>query len=108
MTDDVKIQSALGLDVSCDSVTLFDSLTSHTVTIDNDREALRAALEAYGGRDGILAVCEATGGYEDQVLAVLVTLAIPAHRADAARVKAYIRSFGKRAKTDAIDARWLA
>jgi len=108
MIDDDKIQSALGLDVSCGSVTLFDSLTGQTVTIDNTREALHSALEAYGGRTDMLAVCEATGGYEDQLLAVLVALAIPAHRADAAKVKAYIRSFGKRAKTDAIDARWLA
>jgi transposase len=108
MTDDDKIQSALGLDVSCDSVTLFDSMTGQTVTIENNREALRSALAAYGGRPDMLAVCEATGGYEDRVLAVLVALAIPAHRADAAKVKAYIRSFGKRAKTDAIDARWLA
>ncbi|WP_428423744.1 IS110 family transposase [Pararhizobium sp.] len=108
MTDDDKIQSVLGLDVSCDSVTLFDSLTGHPLTIGNTRDALHSALQAYGGRTDILAVCEATGGYEDQVLAVLMALGISAHRADAAKVKAYIRSFGKRAKTDAIDARWLA
>nr|WP_280754413.1 transposase [Rhizobium leguminosarum] len=55
-----------------------------------------------------LAVCEATGGYEDILLGVLLELAIPAHRADPAKVKAYIKSFGKRAKNDPIDARWLS
>lgn len=101
-----EIQTALGLDVSQDSVTLFDSLTGKTCTIANDIQALSAALLPLSDRD--LAVCEATGGYEDKLLAVLHDLAIPAHRADAAKVKAYIRSFGKRAKTDPIDAQWLS
>lgn len=101
-----KIESALGLDASKDTIALFDSLSGRTVTLANDRRALRIALAPY--RDRGLAVCETTGGYEDTLLAVLFELGIPAHRADGARVKAYIRSFGKPAKTDAIDAAWLA
>ncbi len=53
-------------------------------------------------------MCEATGGHEDTLLGALLELAIPAHRADPAKIKAYIESFGKRAKTDPIDARWLS
>lgn len=53
-------------------------------------------------------MCEATGGHEDTLLGALLELAIPAHRADPVKVKAYIESFGKRAKTDPIDARWLS
>jgi len=105
-TTPAKIQSALGLDVSKDTVTLFDSLSHQTLTLTNDKRALRAALKSYVGRG--LAICEATGGYEDKLLAALFELGIPAHRADAAKVKAYIRSFGNPAKTDAIDAAWLA
>jgi transposase len=101
-----EIQTSLGCDVSQDSVTLFDSLTGRTCTIANDVEALTSALDPLRDRD--LAICEATGGHEDRLLAVLCALGIPAHRGDAAKVKAYIRSFGKRAKTDPIDARWLA
>ena len=101
-----KIHTALGLDVSQDSVTLYDSLTRQTLTIDNQHDALISALTPLTDRD--LAICEATGGHEDVLLAVLHALAIPAHRADAAKVKAFIRSYGKRAKTDPIDARWLA
>lgn len=101
-----EIQNALGLDVSKNSVTLFDGLTGRTFTIANDIEALTVALVPLRDRD--LAVCEATGGHEDKLLSVLCDLGIAAHRADAAKVKAYIRSFGKRAKTDPIDARWLA
>jgi len=101
-----KIHTALGLDVSQDSVTLYDSLTRQILTIANQREALTEALAPFTDRD--LALCEATGGHEDALLTVLQAFGIPAHRADAAKVKAFIRSFGKRAKTDPIDARWLA
>ncbi|MGF7170684.1 transposase [Sphingobium xanthum] len=101
-----KIHTTLGLDVSQDSVTLYDSLTRQTLTITNQRDTLIEALAPFADRD--LALCEATGGHEDGLLAILHALAIPAHRADAAKVKAYIRSCGKRAKTDPIDARWLA
>jgi transposase len=103
-----EIQSAVGCDVSKDTVTLFDSNTGKTSTVENTATALKAALKPYAGCVDILAVCEATGGYEDTLLFVLERLAIPAHRADAARVKAFIRSCGTRAKTDPIDARHLA
>jgi transposase len=105
-TTPAKIQSALGFDVSKDTVTLLDTVSGQTLTLANAKRSLRAALKAYVGRG--LAICEATGGYEDKLLAVLFELGIPAHRADAAKVKAYIRSFGNPAKTDAIDAAWLA
>ena len=53
-------------------------------------------------------VCEATGGYELTLLAALLAAGVPAHRADARKVKAFIRSFGTLGKTDAIDAKALA
>ena len=53
-------------------------------------------------------VCEATGGHEDALLAAMVSAKVPAHRADARKVKAYIRSWGTLGKTDTIDARALA
>ncbi|EJC74430.1 IS110 family transposase [Rhizobium hidalgonense] len=107
MAEPHEIQSVLGLDVSCDTVTLFDSCTSRCLTIANEADALRAALQPYQGT-ATLAVCEATGGHEDKLLGVLIELAIAAHRADPAKVKAYIASFGKRAKNDPIDAHWLS
>jgi transposase len=107
-TDPDKIQSALGCDVSARTVTIFDSGTKTIITVANEAVALRAALKPYRRRTDLLAVCEATGGYEDALLQVLARLAIPAHRADAARVKAFIRSCGTLAKTDPIDARHIA
>jgi len=103
-----KIQSALGCDVSARTVTIFDSDTKTIITVANDAAALKAVLKPYRRRADLLAVCEATGGYEDTLLQVLTRFAIPAHRADAARVKAFIRSCGTLAKTDPIDARHIA
>jgi transposase len=99
-------RAVLGLDVAKASVTLHDLGSGRSRRLANTKEALLAALEDY--RDHDLAVCEATGGYEDVLLEVLVTLGIPAHRADAVRVRAFLRSHGTLAKSDPIDACGLA
>jgi transposase len=100
-----RIESVIGLDVSQASVVLHDRLSGQTLTIPNDPASLLAALEPL--RDRALAICEATGGHEDKLLAVLHGLAIPTHRGDGGRISAFAASLG-RAKTDAIDARMLA
>ncbi len=100
-----RIESAIGLDVAQKTVTLYDSVTERTLTIDNTPEALLEALAPLRGR--ALAVCEATGGHEDRLLAALASLAIPVHRGDGGKISAFAKSLG-RAKTDTIDARMLA
>jgi transposase len=52
-------------------------------------------------------ICEATGGYETALLTATAAAGVPAHRADARKVKAFIRSLGRLGKTDSIDARGL-
>lgn len=98
--------AVLGLDVAKASIALHDVKSGRSRTVPNNRQALFDVLESYAGHD--LAVCEATGGYEDVLLEVLASLGIPAHRADALKVRAFLRSHGILAKTDAIDARGLA
>lgn len=96
----------LGLDVGKASVVLHDLATGQTRTVPNTFQALTAALADHADHD--LLVCEATGGHERAALDAALAVGLPAHRADAAKVKAFIRSWGGRAKTDPIDARWLA
>ena len=96
----------IGCDVGKSSIVVFDSRGPRTQTIPNQSEAL---AELAGRLDETcLVICEATGGYEDLLLAAMVRAGRPAHRADARKVKAFIRSFGTLGKTDAIDAKALA
>src|SRR5580692_4679467 len=96
----------IGCDVGKTSIVVFDSATARTVAIANAPQALRefaATLDP-----ACLVICEATGGYESELLAALLAQGVPAHRADARKVKAFIRSFGTLGKTDALDAKALA
>ena len=96
----------LGIDVGKATLTVFDSRAGTLSVIDNTAPAIKALCEDL--RPGTLVVCEPTGGYEAAVLAELAAAGIACHRADTLKVKAFLRSFGTLAKTDAIDARALA
>lgn len=105
----------IGCDVGKFTVVVFDSLTGSTTEIANEASALAgfaAGLVRNASTDCLptdcLVVCEATGGYESTLLAAVAAAGLPAHRADARKVKAFIRSLGRLAKTDAIDARALS
>ena len=96
----------IGCDVGKAFVTVFDSLTGQTRDIPNRKPDLARLARAFDA--GCLVVCEATGGYEAKLLAAMLAAGVPAHRADARKVKAFIRSFGTLGKSDAIDAQALA
>lgn len=96
----------LGFDVAKDSITVFDSRSGQTHQVANRPAALKRFVRNYGV--DTFAVCEPTGGYELALLDALRQAGIAAHRADTLRVKGFIRSLGKIAKTDAIDATALA
>ena len=97
-----------------------DSLVIHVLPTDkqsvaaNKPKAIRKALlvemrrNTECGLGPLLAVCEATGGYERHVLAICVELGIAVHKAHGARVRHFARYLGLIAKTDPIDARVLA
>ena len=96
----------VGCDVGKTEIVVYSSDTRTIVTIVNEPASL-ARFAAGLAPDGFV-VCEATGGYETALLEALVAADRPVHRADARKVKAFIRSLGTLAKTDAIDARALA
>ncbi len=96
----------IGCDVGKTTIVAFDTASGRTYTIANEPQALfdfAASLDPT-----CFVVCEATGGYERDLLAALLADGVPAHRADARKVKAFIRSFGTLGKSDAIDASALA
>lgn len=100
----------IGFDVAKQDITVYrmpaDGGEPSLMTIAND-SAVLAGVAAELPADAYC-VCEATGGYETTLLAALVAAERMVHRADARKVKAFIRSFGTLAKTDAIDANALA
>ena len=70
MADRSNALQVLGCDVSRDCVTIFDSLSGTTRSVDNQPKALRRALAELvaGPAADTLVVCEATGGYEAGLL----------------------------------------
>ena len=96
----------VGCDVGKTALVVFDSRDQSTKTVPNQPEPLAAFAATID--DSCLVVCEATGRYEAALLHAMVQAGHAAHRADARKVKAFIRSFGTLGKTDAIDARALA
>jgi transposase len=96
----------IGCDVGKTAIVVHDSRDGRTYSIANNPKALAAFAQRLDAN--CLIICEATGGYELGLLVAMLDAAIPAHRADARRVKAFIRSLGTLAKTDRLDAAALA
>lgn len=96
----------IGCDVGKASIVVFDSASGSCRSVPNRKPDLLRLARTLA--PDCLVVCEATGGYEAKLLAAMLVSGIPAHRADARKVKAFIRSFGTLGKSDAIDAQALA
>lgn len=96
----------IGCDVGKAAIVVHDSRTQRTIVVNNTASDIAAFARRL--EPTCLVVCEATGGHERALLAALLKAGIPCHRADGRRVKAFIRSLGRLAKTDQIDAAGLA
>lgn len=96
----------IGCDVGKKEIAVFHSDGGASYILPNQPEALARFVQTLD--PGCLVLCEATGGYEAALLDALYSAGHACHRADARKVKAFIRSLGTLAKTDAIDARMLA
>lgn len=96
----------IGCDVGKASITVFDTASGRARDVPNRAPDLRRLAASLGA--DCLVVCEATGGYEARLLAAMLQAGVPAHRGDARKIKAFVRSFGTLGKSDAIDAQALA
>jgi transposase len=65
-------------------------------------------LKLLATQPGVHVVCEATGGYERDVVAALQAANLPVSVLNPARVRHFARATGQRAKTDPIDAAVLS
>jgi transposase len=98
--------AVFGCDVGKREIVVHDWNGATTHTLPNQAQALAAFAASLP--NNAFVVCEATGGYETVLLEALAHAGRQAHRADPRKAKAFIRSFGALAKTDALDARALA
>lgn len=96
-----------GLDVAKSSLQLHFQNQSHPLpNTAKGHQRLLTLLRAAPGP--VHVICEASGGYEQSVVAALHQAQVPVCVVDPARVRYFARALGQRAKTDPIDAALLA
>lgn len=107
-------EHVVAFEVSKHQLVIHTLPTDKQRTVPNTPAAARRALMAearHNRRAGLglmLVVCEATGGYEQHVLAAAASLGIEAHKAHGTRVRHFAKYKGLKAKNDPIDARLIA
>lgn len=98
-----------GIDVSKKELVLGTAASREVLSFVNDANGLRKLSKWISQQEGRAQVTvEATGGYELAVLEELSKQKITVYRANANQVYHFIKSEGKQAKTDAIDAHYIA
>lgn len=95
-----------GLDIAKQNLQLH--LAGRIHDLPNTAAGHRRLLKLLVVQPGVQVVCEATGGYERDVVAALHTARVPVSVLNPARVRHFARATGQRAKTDDIDAAVLS
>ncbi len=95
-----------GLDIA--KLNLQLHLASRIHDLPNTAAGHRRLCKRLAAQPGVQVVCEATGGYEREVVAALQQAQVPVSVLNPARVRHFARATGQRAKTDPIDAAVLS
>lgn len=98
----------VGVDVSKNKLDAHFHPTGTTNSFMNSEDGIKKLIGSLLDYDVIQIVCEATGGYEDLMVQMLHSAGHKIWRVEPNRIKSFIRSKGKKAKTDTIDARMIA
>ena len=102
-----KAEIVVGVDVAKDNLEVaFEGEKSFAIA--NTASAIEKRIISKIAEQSSLVVCEATGGYERELVDVLQAQGISVAVANAKRVRDFASSLGADAKTDAIDARVIA
>lgn len=98
----------VGIDVSKRRLDVATGAKGKVVGYANDEAGLAALVRMFVGLGPVVAVLEPTGRYERACLRVLRDQGVEVRLVHPTQVRAFARSKGQKAKTDAIDARLLA
>lgn len=99
-------ETYIGVDISKRWIDVFDANTG-SVRIAMQRGELKRFAQSLRDR-AVIVVLEATGGYEQPLLAALEAQGVMYHRSNPARARNFARAIGVIGKTDKVDARCLA
>jgi len=106
MENVTKVQ--VGVDVSKDQLDIHIHPLGESIFFANSEEGIKYLIELLSTHVVDKVVCESTGGYEDLMLKVLRKSGYKMWQVEPNRIKSFIRSKGKKAKTDTIDAYMIA
>ena len=102
MNDTVTLTA---VDVSKESLEI--KMVHRSFNVPNTKKGIAQLIRKMSPAENPFVVCEATGGYERLLMHTMQDADIPICRANPARIRAFARSEGVRAKTDPIDARMI-
>lgn len=92
----------IAIDIAKDSLAVASDSFSESFCYDH--KGLKNLIDQIQKMESPRVVCEATGGYERELMSLLFEHDIPVALLNPARVRAFARSEGTKAKTDPIDA----
>lgn len=98
----------LGIDVSKDTLDVYDPNQPSSTRYENDSEGVGQLWQALQDRSDWAVVCEASGGYETLMATTLAAHGCRVSVVNPRQVRDFAKASGILAKTDAIDARVIA
>lgn len=98
----------VGIDVSKDTLVVATWGEKNCLEVENGKKGIAKLIKQMIALTPKLIVVEATGGYEEAVVAALFEAGLPVALVSPQRVRQYARAKGLLAKTDQIDAQVLA
>ena len=101
----LKNYNYIAIDIAKDSLQVQTGHSSSSLSYDT--QGLEKLLTIINKSERPFVICEATGGYERQLLALLFKENIPLSLVNPVQVRAFAKSDGIRAKSDPIDAKVL-
>jgi transposase len=103
----MEFSNFVGIDVSKEKIDVFSLEGSRHSIVKNNETSIREKFQSLDASKTLF-VLENTGGYERRCLKTLLHSGFKVHRTNNNRVKSYIESLGVQAKTDKLDAKYLA
>jgi transposase len=103
-----QTEAYVGIDVSKTKLDVAIGQEGEYWQANNDAVGIRKSVERLLASQPTLIVVESTGGLEMALITELYAAGLPFALVHPARVKDFVRSIGLLAKTDKLDARWLA